>query len=97
MAYLTITRISGEPDELLDGYRRSAEVMPAVGRDHGLILHAAAKTDEGLLIVNLWPSREGSEAAASDPRRRGEVERQGLDPSRFSREHHELEAYDVLS
>ena len=97
MAYLTITRISGEPHELLEGYRRSSEVMPAVGRDHGLILHAAAKTDEGLLIVNLWPSRDGSEAAAADPRRRGEVERHGLDPSRFSREHHELETYEVMS
>jgi len=97
MAYLTITRISGEPDELLEGYRRSSDVMPAVGRDHGLILHAAAKTAEGLMVVNLWPSKHGSESAAADPRRQGEVKRNGLDPSRFSSEHHELEAWEVLT
>ena len=41
-AYLTITRISGDPDQLLDGYRESATMMEGVGRDHGLIVHAAA-------------------------------------------------------
>ena len=49
------------------------------------------------MIVNLWPSRDESEAAATDPRRLGELERHGLDPTRFSREHHELEAYEVLA
>jgi hypothetical protein len=64
--YLTIARICGEPDDLLAGYRRSAEIMSEVGRDHGLILHAAARADDGLLMVNLWPSQEESEAAARD-------------------------------
>jgi hypothetical protein len=36
MAYLTITRICGDPDELLAGYRKSSVTMTAVGRDHGL-------------------------------------------------------------
>jgi hypothetical protein len=38
MAYLTLTRISGDPDRLLDSYRQSATVMDGVGRDRGLIL-----------------------------------------------------------
>ena len=69
-AYLTIARFSGDPDLLLDAYRRYSGVMSAVGRDNGLILHAAAKTDSGFLVVNLWPSKADSEAAARDPRRR---------------------------
>ena len=55
MAYLTITRIAGDPGQLLDGYRRSSETMSRVGRDHGLILHTAAPSDDGLVVVNLWP------------------------------------------
>ena len=90
MAYLTITRISGDPDELLDRYHRSAETMDAVGHDHGLILHAGARTDDGLLVVNLWPSRERSEAAAADPRRLAVLEREAPGAG-LSREHHELE------
>jgi hypothetical protein len=42
--------------------------MDDVGRDHGLILHAGARTVDGMLIVDLWPSMAGSEPAAADPR-----------------------------
>ena len=91
MAYLTITRIGGGPVRLLDGYRRSAPVMDRVGHDHGLIVHAGAATDDGLLIVNLWPSRDGSQAAAADPRRLAVLEQEALAADGFVREHHELE------
>jgi hypothetical protein len=64
--------------------------MSGVGRDHGLILHAGAKTDGGLLIVKLWQSREGSEAAARDPRRRAVLERTEIEPGQIRREHYEL-------
>jgi len=96
MAYLTLARIGGDPDELLDRYEASAEVMSGVGRDHGLIFHAAAKTGEGLLILNLWPSKDESEAAAGDVRRQGELERWGLQPGDFRREHFEVADYEVF-
>jgi hypothetical protein len=96
MAYLTIARFSGDPDELLHGYRQSAETMAEVGRDHGLILHTAAKTDEGLLVVNLWPSKDGSEAAARDPRRLTVLEQSGLRPDQIQGEHYEVEGYDLF-
>jgi hypothetical protein len=59
--------------------------MAAVGREHGLILHAAAKTDDGFLILNLWPSKEASEAAARDPRRLGVIEQAELAPDQVRR------------
>jgi len=93
MPYLTITRISGDPDRLHEGYRRSADLMADVGRDNGLLLHATAKTDDGLLIVNLWPSMEGSEGAARDPRRQGVLQQLGLRPEQFNREHYEVADY----
>ena len=93
MALLTITRISGDPDRLLDGYRQSSDVMSEVGRGHGLILHAAAKTDEGLVIVNLWPSEDGSRAAAADPRRLGVMRERGLSAEQIHPEHHEVASY----
>lgn len=88
--YLTIVRIAGDPDGLLSGYRSSLSVMNGVGRDHGLLVHAAARTDEGLFLVNLWPSADGSKSAAADPRRQGRIQATGLRPDQFSREHHEL-------
>ena len=94
--YLTINRIEGDPDELVARYRRSAATMAEVGRDHGLILHAAAKADEGLLIVNLWPSKEGSEAAARDPRRLSVVAEHGLKSSRMLPSHSDVANYVVF-
>ena len=94
--YLTIARFSGDPDGLLGEYHRSSGVMSAIGRDHRLTLHAGAKTDDGFLVVNLWPSKEGSEAAARDPRRRAILERSGIDPAQIRREHYELVDLIVL-
>lgn len=69
--------------------------MSAVGRDHGLIFHAAAGTGDGMLIVNLWPSRDGSEAATRDPRRLTVLERTELDPGGIRREHHEVANFEI--
>jgi hypothetical protein len=94
--YLTIARFSGDPDRLLDDYRKHSEVMSAMGRENGLILHAGAKTDSGFLVVNLWPSSWDSEAAARDPRRLGVLERTEIKPDQIRREHHQLTNYVVL-
>jgi hypothetical protein len=96
LAYLTIARFAGDPDALLGQYERSSETMSGVGRDHGLILHAAGKTDDGLLVVNLWPSEAESEAAAADPRRLEVLAQSGLTPADISREHYEIANYQVF-
>jgi mannose-6-phosphate isomerase-like protein (cupin superfamily) len=95
-AYLTIARFSGDGDQLLGEYRKHSHLMSGVGRDHGLILHAGAKTDSGFLIINLWPSKEGSEAAAHDPRRLRVVEATEISPDKIRREHHEVAHFVVF-
>lgn len=89
-AYLTLAHFSGDADRLAEDYRRYSGVMSGVGRDHGLILHAGAKTDDGFLVVNLWPSKEESEAAARDPRRLEVIERAEIEPGQIRREHHDV-------
>jgi hypothetical protein len=49
-----------------------------------------------VMIVNLWPSKDGSEAAARDPRRLGVLEQWGLKPDDFRREHHDVASYEVF-
>lgn len=91
MTYLTITRIDGDTEQLLEGYRQTAEVMDGVGRDHELIAHLAAATDDGLTIINLWPSRQRSEQAAEDSRRLAVVAGHELRPEQIRKEHHEVD------
>jgi hypothetical protein len=90
MAYLTIARIAGEPAELVEHYLGYEPVMTQVGRDHGLLVHAVATTPEGLMQVNLWPSRDGSEAAADDPRRLDVVRRASVE---IHRDHYDVAHY----
>jgi hypothetical protein len=89
--YLTLNHIAGDPAELLALYGRTSDRMDGVGRDHGLILNAAATTDDGLLVVNLWPSAAESKSAAGDPRRAAVVRGHGLSPSEMRYEHHQLD------
>lgn len=96
MAYLTIARISGDPNHLLDGYRRTTSVMDQVGHDHGLILHAGARTSDGMLIVNRWPSKDGSDSAAADSRRTTCLHDAELKPHQQRKEHHDVERYVVF-
>src|SRR6185312_12519096 len=82
-AYLTVARFSGDPDELLGEYQKTSDTMSAVGRDHGMILHAGAKTASGFLVLNLWPSKDCSEAAANDPRRLAVLARADISPDQI--------------
>jgi hypothetical protein len=86
----------GDPDQLLAGYGQSAGAMAGVGRDHGLIFHAATNTDEGLLVVNLRRSKDGSDAAAGDARRLGVIEQRGLKADAMRPEHHEVANHVVF-
>ena len=95
--YLTIARFHGDGDQLLDEYRAHADLMSAVGRDHGLIVHAAARTESGFLVLNLWPSQAQSEAAARDPRRLGVIERAQIAPDQIHREHHEVAHFESFA
>jgi len=88
--YLTIARFAGDPDRLAELHRRAAPVMNRVGCDHGLIAHVAAPTARGLVMVNLWPSAEGSDSASRDPRRAAQLRAIGLRPEDISREHHDV-------
>lgn len=97
MAYLTIARISGDADRLLDGYHRTSELLDEVGHDHGLILHASAQTRDGLLIVNLWPSKDGSEAAAADHRRLAALQQEAVSTDQQHKEHHDVERYVLFA
>lgn len=67
MAILTTFQIKGDPDELLRMKHEkidpiASEVAPA----NGGIEHMCCKTDEGLLIVNLWQNEEGMEKTARE-------------------------------
>jgi len=56
--HCSVWRFTGDPDALERGYRALAEEIPATNH----VLHAAARTPDGLLIFDTCPSEEAYHA-----------------------------------
>jgi hypothetical protein len=64
---LTVINVKGDPDALVDAMAGADEVFARKAPEHGMIFSVRARTDDGIMIVNLWPDAESSETAFKDP------------------------------
>ncbi len=68
MAVVSMMRISGDPDDLAAKIRQ--HLAPA-GRElapgHGGLGTIVCRTDDGVMVVNLWEHDEGRHAMADEP------------------------------
>ncbi len=68
MRRLTIMRTPGDPERLLAVKREHIDpVMESKAGEYGNLFHVAAYAPDGMVVVNLWESEEGSERAFQDP------------------------------
>src|SRR5205807_2392626 len=69
MAVVSMMKMSGDPDELAAKVR---EHLAPVGRElapgHGGLGTIVARTDDGIMVINLWENEEGRHAMAEEPR-----------------------------
>jgi hypothetical protein len=66
MSILVSFRWKGSPGQLLAAYDR--ELQHPVARDRPRrVSHACAKTDDGMLIVDVWESEDDFRAMTTDP------------------------------
>jgi quinol monooxygenase YgiN len=66
MSVLVLFRWKGDPDQLLAAYDR--ELQHSVPRSQPKrSLHACARTDDGMVIVDVWESEEHLRAMLDDP------------------------------
>lgn len=65
MPVLTSFEILGNADELLAQKQAKVDpIMIDLAKEHGAIGHMVAKTDNGLIVFNVWETLEGSEKVA---------------------------------
>ncbi len=97
MKRLTIIRTSGNPDELMKSKREHIDpVMQRKAEEYGHLVHIAARSDDGLVVINLWESEEGSQRAWEDPElqeAREAAGRNGASTGKTTFEHYEVEDY----
>jgi len=89
MPVVSMMRIPGDADQLEASAREHlTEVAERLAEKHGRILSLAAKTDDGLLLINLWENEEGRHAMAEEPEIRDALRAAGFPPPNF--EAHEV-------
>jgi hypothetical protein len=63
-----MVKLSGDPDQLLAAKREFMDpVAERVFPEHGHTWQVIARSDDGLVIFNLWRDDEGRERANADP------------------------------
>src|SRR5712691_124620 len=91
MAVVSMMKMSGNPDEL--AAKLNEHVRP-VGRElapkHGGLGTIVARTDDGVMVINLWENEEGRHAMAQEPEIQEALRGAGLPAPDF-------EGYDVIT
>ncbi len=90
MAVVSMMRMAGDPDELAAKLREHVE---PVGRElapkHGGLGTIVARTDDGIMVINLWENEEGRHSMAQEPRVLEALQAGGFPPPAF-------EGYEVI-
>lgn len=79
MPVVRIGKTRGDPNDLTSRYDRVQESM-GQQPPPGLLAHVAARTDEGLMVINVWQSEEDSEAAWNRPEFQQALQEAGVSP-----------------
>lgn len=89
MPVLSMMTIEGSADELIAGMRQMREATERKAREYGGISSTVCRTDDGIMVVNIWETEEGRHQMAADP----EVQ-EALRSAGFPRP--DFKAYEVL-
>ena len=78
MPVVSMMKMAGNTDELLEKMQGIDEVAQRLAPGHGGLLNIVAKTDEGILVINLWETEEGRHAMAEEPEIQQALQSAGL-------------------
>jgi hypothetical protein len=68
VAVVTMMRFAGDADELFAKVRDRVEpVTSRLSPKHGRVANVVARTDGGILVINLWETDGGRQAMAEEP------------------------------
>jgi hypothetical protein len=67
MAVVSMMTFPGDTDELQAKMQGMTQIGRDLARKHGGLGTIVARSDEGLLVINLWENEEGRHAMAEEP------------------------------
>ncbi len=87
MAFLSVHTMEGDPDDLLARKRQHMDpVVQRLAPSFGAIWSVTARTDKGIITVNLWSTPEGAARFSQEPEAQQAQRESGLPrPTSFER------------
>jgi len=67
MAVVSMMNFTGDTDALYSKMQTMTEVARGLARKHGGLGTIIARTDDGILVLNLWENEEGRHSMAEEP------------------------------
>jgi hypothetical protein len=90
MAVVSMMKLAGDSEELAAKLREHVRPLgKELAPKHGGLGTIVARTDDGIMVINLWESEEGRHAMAEEPQIQEAVKAAGLPQPAF-------EGYEVL-
>lgn len=90
MPVVSMMRMDGDTDALVAKINEHVDpVSERLAPQHGGLLNIVAKTDNGVMIINLWETEEGRHEMAAEPEIQQALQAAGLPRPNF-------EGYEVL-
>jgi hypothetical protein len=90
MPVVSMMRMDGDADALAAKVNEHVDpVAERLAPQHGALLNIVARTDSGIMVINVWESEEGRHAMAAEPEIQQALQTAGLPRPNF-------EGYEVL-
>lgn len=77
---VSIMEFQGDPEELKSRMSAIDEVARRKASEYGGVSSTMVKTDDGVMIINMWDNAEGRHKMGDDPEIRQAIQDAGLPP-----------------
>jgi hypothetical protein len=78
VAVVSMMEFAGDPEELREQMGNIDEVASRKAAEYGGVSSTVVRTDDGIMIINMWSDEEGRHRMAEDPEIQKAVQDAGL-------------------
>jgi hypothetical protein len=89
VSVVSIMEFKGDPEELKPQMSKIDEVANRKAREYGGVSSTVVRTDDGIMVINMWSDAEGRHRMGDDPEIRQALQEAGLPPP-------SAKGYDVI-
>jgi hypothetical protein len=80
VAVVSIMKFAGDPEELRTQMGNVEEVASRKAAEYGGISSTVVRTDDGIMVINMWSDEVGRHRMADDPEIRQAIQDAGMPP-----------------